>query len=322
MSTTSLDDALSATGRAAPGSTVEVVDRGGTTTVYELMVRPSGPAPEPVTVDSVEGAALLGAQPGDALTIRTGNGRRRRVWVVDVTPRACGDEADPPAATVAAEPISAAQPPGSLGDTVGGPRAATDRPAEHHRRDAISVVVVDDHAAVRLGLNVAISSRHRLVCVGAVPDGELLPSLLYRVRPDVVVLDYDLPQVNGLELCRRIKADVPSPGVVLYSAYADQALTIPALVAGVDGMVHKGASALELFTTIEAVADGETLLLPPVPELAQAAAATVDPADRPLLELLLRRTPRPDIATQLNLSQAVLTVRIHAILERLTHRTQ
>jgi DNA-binding NarL/FixJ family response regulator len=107
---------------------------------------------------------------------------------------------------------------------------------------------------------------------------------------------------------------------VLYSAYADHALTIPALVAGVDGMVHKGAPALELFTAIEAVAAGGKHLPAPVPELADAAAGAVDPADRPLLGLLVRRTPRPDVAAQLAVSPAELTHRIHRMLERLTYR--
>ena len=201
--------------------------------------------------------------------------------------------------------------------------AVTERPAPHGRRGgAISVVVVDDHAAVRLGLNAAISARPGLVCVGAVPDGELLPALLYRARPDVVVLDYELPRVNGLELCRRIKADVPAPAVVLYSAYAGEAIAVPALVAGVDAMVHKGASALELFTAIEAVAGGEKRLPSPAPELFQAAAGAIDPADRPLLELLLRQAPRPEIAARLELGAAELTERVHRILERLARRAR
>jgi DNA-binding NarL/FixJ family response regulator len=207
------------------------------------------------------------------------------------------------------EPTRAERPPGS--------------PARMRaRRGAISVVVVDDHAAVRLGLDVAISSRPGLVCVGAVPDGELLPALLYRVRPDVVVLDYELPRVNGLELCRRIKADVPAPAVVLYSAYAGPALALPALVAGADGMVHKGTPAVELFTTIEAVAGGEKRLPAPVPELREAAAAAIAAADRPLLELLLRRAPRPEIATRLALSPAELSERVHGILEQLARRAR
>jgi two-component system response regulator FimZ (fimbrial Z protein) len=128
-----------------------------------------------------------------------------------------------------------------------------------------------------------------------------------------------LPRINGVELCRRIKCELPAPAVLLYSAYADQALTIPALVAGVDGVVHKSAPALELFTAIEAVARGERQLPPPVPELAQAAAGALDPADRTLLELLLRATPRTEIATRLQLSSAELTTRVQRVLERLAH---
>jgi hypothetical protein len=79
---------------------------------------------------------------------------------------------------------------------------------------------------------------------------------------------------------------------------------------------------LELFAAIEAVAEGEKLLPAPVPELAQAAGRTVDAADRRLLELLVRRTPRPDVATQLNLSHAELALRIHRLLERLARRAQ
>jgi DNA-binding NarL/FixJ family response regulator len=182
--------------------------------------------------------------------------------------------------------------------------------------------VVDDHPAVRLGLEVAISSRPGLVCAGAVPDGELLPALLYRARPDVVVLDYELPRVDGLELCRRIKADVPAPAVVLYSAYAGPALAIPALVAGADGMVHKGTPAVELFTTIEAVARGEERLPAPVSELCQAAAAAIAAGDRPLLELLLRRVPRPQIAARLALTPAQISERVHGILGQLAQRAR
>jgi DNA-binding NarL/FixJ family response regulator len=184
-----------------------------------------------------------------------------------------------------------------------------------------SVVVVDDHAAVRLGLSVAIGSRPGLVCAGALPDAELVAALLYRARPDVVVLDYELPRVNGLELCRQIKGDALAPAVVIYSAYADRALTVPARLAGVDAMVHKAAPAVELFAAIEAVAEGETQLPAPVPEVAEAAAGAVDPDDRPVLELLLRDTPRPEVAARLNLEPHELETRVRRMLARLARRT-
>jgi DNA-binding NarL/FixJ family response regulator len=115
---------------------------------------------------------------------------------------------------------------------------------------------------------------------------------------------------------------VPAPAVVLYSAYADQALMIPALVAGADGMVHKGAPALELFSAIEAAAGGERRLPAPAPELVVAAAGAIDPADRPVLHLLLRQASRTEIATRLGLSAAELAERVQRMLERLAHRAR
>jgi transcription elongation GreA/GreB family factor len=96
--TTTLDAALRRARRAGLGSTVEVVDRAGRTTVYEIVAQRPGPAPRPVTLDSAEGLALLGVRPGDAVTIPAENGRHRRVSVVDVTPAGRAREGDPPPA--------------------------------------------------------------------------------------------------------------------------------------------------------------------------------------------------------------------------------
>ena len=162
-----------------------------------------------------------------------------------------------------------------------------------------------------------MASRPGLACVGVAGDGGQTHSLLYRTNPDVVVLDYHLPHVNGLVLCRQIKQDVLAPAVLLYSAYADQALVVPALVAGADGMVHKGAPARELLQAIRTIAAGDTRFPPLIPELAQDAIAAVAPDDRPILELLIDRVPRDRIAARLGLSSAALEDRTDRILAEL-----
>jgi DNA-binding NarL/FixJ family response regulator len=92
---------------------------------------------------------------------------------------------------------------------------------------------------------------------------------------------------------------------------------VPALVAGADGMVHKGAPARELLEAIRAVAARDARFPPPIPELTQDAAAAVAPDDRPILELLIDRVPRERIAARLRLSAAALEERIDRILAEL-----
>jgi DNA-binding response OmpR family regulator len=64
--------------------------------------------------------------------------------------------------------------------------------------------------------------------------------LLYRTAPDVLVVDYRLPDEDGLSLCLRVGAGVAAPALLVHSAFADGWLTVPALIAGAHGVVHKG----------------------------------------------------------------------------------
>jgi DNA-binding NarL/FixJ family response regulator len=186
------------------------------------------------------------------------------------------------------------------------------------QRDVIRVVVVDDHAAVRIGLKAVIAAEPGLACVGAAADGGEMEAVLYRTRPDAVLLDYHLPHLNGLQLCRRIKAQPFAPAVLLYTAYADLGLLLPAVVAGADGMVHKGAPARELLSAIRAVAASETRFPPLIAGVLEDAAAAVDATDRPLLRLLVDGVPRREIASRLGLPAARLDEGTERILERLS----
>jgi len=183
---------------------------------------------------------------------------------------------------------------------------------------AIRIAVVDDHAAVRLGLEAAIGAWPGFVCVGTAGDGDRLGPLLYRTRPDVVILDYRLPRTDGLLLCRRIKSEVPTPQVLLYSAYADPALVVPAMIAGADGVVDKSAPARELREAVHAVATGVNHMPAPIPELLQAASDALSTQDRPILRLLVDFTPHCEIAARLGLSRAALEERIGCMLDRLS----
>jgi DNA-binding NarL/FixJ family response regulator len=181
----------------------------------------------------------------------------------------------------------------------------------------ITVAIVDDHHAIRLGLRAALLSEPGLEPVGSAANAGETDVLLYRTRPDVVLLDYHLPGMDGLTLCRKIKSDAPAPAVVLYSAFADPSMTVPAIVAGADAIIHKGGQTRELFDAIRHAARGEKAL-PPVSEpLLEAAGQALDPDDLPLLGMLVNRTPPVDIADAMRIERAELDRRIARMLRRL-----
>jgi two-component system response regulator DevR len=181
----------------------------------------------------------------------------------------------------------------------------------------IRVAIVDDHHAIRLGLQAAIRSEPGLVPAGVASEGAGADAMLYRTRPDVLLLDYQLPDVDGLTLCRRIKSNPPAPAVILYSAFADAAMTVPAIVAGCDGIVHKGQPARELFEAIRTVARGGDATPPISPWLSEAARQMVEPQDLALLAMLIDRTPPAAIASTLGIDRETLRRRVDGMLRRL-----
>ncbi|QEC48287.1 response regulator transcription factor [Baekduia soli] len=181
----------------------------------------------------------------------------------------------------------------------------------------IRIMLVDDHPAMRAGLTGVLTAEPGMVPLGAAASAaELLP-VLNRTRPDVVLLDYHLPDTDGLLLCRRLKREIPAPAVLLYSAYADAQLALPAILAGADGLLHKSAPAPALYDAIRCVARGERVM-PPVPrELLTAASAKVEAEDLPLIGMALDGALPDDMAAALRCDATEIAARVDAILERL-----
>lgn len=160
----------------------------------------------------------------------------------------------------------------------------------------IRVLLVDDHPALRAGVETVLQSALGIVPVGAASgDDELWPTLQH-TRPDVVLMDYHLPFTDGLLLCHRIKHAVLPPAVIIYSAYADAAMAVPAAAAGADGLLDKSAPARELEEAIRHVSRGEPLFPPLTSEALGDAARRVDEDDRPILSMLLDHAAVGDIA--------------------------
>ncbi len=173
----------------------------------------------------------------------------------------------------------------------------------------IRIAVVDDHYAVRLGLQAALSAQPDMIAVGAAASSAELAPLLYRTAPDVLLVDYRLPDEDGLAICLRLASEVGAPSLIVHSAFADDWLTVPALIAGARGIVHKGATGQQLAEAIRAVAAGRTALPAIAPDMLLAAGESIGPDNRPILGLLIHGVPEAEICSVLRLDPAELRAR-------------
>jgi len=181
----------------------------------------------------------------------------------------------------------------------------------------IRILIVDDHPAMRAGLTAVLRGEPGFVALDAATSVTDLWPALNRTRPDVVVLDYHLPGDDGLVLCRRIKRQIPAPAVLLYSAYADASLTIPARLAGADGLINKSAPASELYDAIRRVARGERVQPPLSRELLDRAGSDLQAEDLPILGMALEDTPTGEMAAVLGVEPAVVSRRIDRMISQL-----
>jgi DNA-binding NarL/FixJ family response regulator len=167
------------------------------------------------------------------------------------------------------------------------------------RPPAVSVLVVDDHPALRAGLEQLLDQEPGYRLLGAVASEAELSSALRRHRPDAVIMDYALTRGDGLSACFRLKQRPHPPGVVLYSAYVDDAFAVPATLAQADAIVSKNDPVEVLLTAIDAAAVGESRMPSLHPELIEAASAGVDADDLPIVGMLFARVRLGDIAATL-----------------------
>jgi DNA-binding NarL/FixJ family response regulator len=182
----------------------------------------------------------------------------------------------------------------------------------------IRVAVLDDHPAVRAGLEAILAAEPDLIPVGSAADEEGLWPLLRRTQPDVVVLDVHHPGRDGLALCLDIKRRLHAPAVVLYAATTPDALVVAGLVAGVDAVVGKSSSAAALLEAIRQVARGPRLLPPLSRQMRTGAAARLDPADHAILAMRLAGDSGADIGAILGRPTPEVAERIAAIVTELS----
>ncbi|SPE37212.1 Two component transcriptional regulator, LuxR family [Candidatus Sulfopaludibacter sp. SbA6] len=189
----------------------------------------------------------------------------------------------------------------------------------------IRILLADDHAVVRQGFKMILSAQPDMEIVGEAGNGREAVELAEQLRPDIVVMDVAMPELNGIEATRRLASSVPHARVVALSMHKDSVYVREILRAGARGYLLKDSVAADLVSAIRAVASGEGYISPAVSNavLDDYRRHVTNPIDlltsreREVLQMLAEGKTNKEIAVVLNLS--VYTVDAHRgrIMEKL-----
>lgn len=183
----------------------------------------------------------------------------------------------------------------------------------------IRIFIADDHALFRDGLTALFRSIEDIELVGEAAGGEQAVSGATETQPDIVLMDIQMPGMNGIEATREIVTTSPHIGVIVVSMLEDDDSVFAAMRAGARGYVLKGADQEQMLRTIRAVASGEALFGPGIAERLMGYFANLEPDTRAfpeltdreheVLELIAKGKNNQEIAQGLSISKK--TVRNH-----------
>ena len=194
----------------------------------------------------------------------------------------------------------------------------------------IRVLIAEDHAVVRSGLLQLLGNVDDVEVVGAASDGEEAVALAAAERPDVVLMDLEMPGLDGIEATRRIRVADDEVNVVVLTAFSDRRRILDAIDAGAVGYLLKDAEPDELIRGLEAAARGESPLDPKAAQALVSARAErsgeveLTPREHEVLALLCDGLPNKLIARRLEISEKTVKAHLTNIFQRIgvTDRTQ
>ena len=189
----------------------------------------------------------------------------------------------------------------------------------------IRIAIADDHPVVREGLVAMLETEPDFEVAGTAATGAEAAALVARVDPDVMLLDLELPELDGVGVLRRLAAEGARVRVIVFTVFDTDERIIAAVEAGAPGYLLKGAPRGELFAAVRTVAAGGSLLAPVASSAvlrrvrgeASTGGPSLTPREREVLQALARGLGNKQIAARLGVSERTVKFHVSALFEKL-----
>jgi two-component system, NarL family, response regulator LiaR len=190
----------------------------------------------------------------------------------------------------------------------------------------LKILIVEDDPLMQMGLKQFLTTHPQIAIAGEATDGYSAIDTVREIQPDIVLMDVGLPQLDGIEATRQIKAEFPGVRVLILTSHEEETEIVAALSCGADGYCIKGTSLQQLLGAIAVVREGAVYLDPQIaraviahlqPPRGKSSQIALSPRELEILNLLVEGRTNPEIAQMLYLSLSTVKAHIRSIMNKL-----